>query len=63
MSKDTKEYNEDIGCNMVENIIYIFESKGASGAIGAIEKYIRLGDVGKAPKICFWDNKEHLKTH
>jgi hypothetical protein len=26
-------------------IIYIFESKGALGAIG---KYIRLGDVGKA---------------
>lgn len=22
MSKDTKEYNEDIGCNMVENILY-----------------------------------------
>jgi hypothetical protein len=24
MSKDTKEYNENIGCNMVENIIYIY---------------------------------------
>jgi hypothetical protein len=52
MSKDTKEYNEDIGCNMVEiilyYIIYIFESKGALWAIG---KHIRLGDVGKAKKI------------
>jgi hypothetical protein len=53
MSKYPKEYNEDIGCNMVENIIYIyiyiyiFESKGASWAIG---KYIRLGDIGKAKK-------------
>jgi len=27
--------------------IYIFESKGA---LGAIEKYIRLGDIGKAKK-------------
>lgn len=40
--------------------IYIFESKGA---LGAIEKYIRLGDIGKAKKKIVFEATRNIEKH